>query len=244
MGVCEYHYSPSPIPMNLKGWVKSSFVDFPGRIAVVVFTAGCNFRCPYCHNSDLVLRPQDIPDIDPDEVLAFLAHRSGLIDGLVITGGEPTLQNDLIEFSRSIAELGIAVKLDTNGSRPGVIERLLAEGLLDYIAMDIKATFARYSLATGVSSDVCKIQESIELIRSSGIDYEFRTTVVPDIILPGDIEIIAQGIAGAKRYVLQQFRQKSTLAPLDGCTPYHEDELLRMAKAAEMWVKSVEVRGG
>ena len=230
--------------MNIKGLVKSSFVDFPGRIAVVVFTAGCNFRCPYCHNSDLVLHPQGLQDIEPDEVLAFLARRSGLIDGLVITGGEPTLQEDLIEFCRSIVEIGIAVKLDTNGSRPGVIQRLLAEGLLDYIAMDIKATFARYSLATGVSSDVGKIQESIELIRSSDIDYEFRTTVVPGIISPGDIEIIAQGIAGAQRYVLQQFRPLSTLAPLDGCTPYHEDELLRMAQAAERWVELVEVRGG
>ncbi|MBL7065352.1 MAG: anaerobic ribonucleoside-triphosphate reductase activating protein [Anaerolineae bacterium] len=230
--------------MQIKGLVKTSIVDFPGKVATVVFTGGCNFRCPYCHNVDLVLRPESLPDITVGEVLRLLAERQGFVDGVVITGGEPTLQSDLADFARELKSLGLAVKLDTNGYRPRSIQLLLREGLLDYVAMDVKGALEKYSLVAGCRIEISRIENSIQLILSSEIEYEFRTTAVPGMVTVKDVETIAQSIAGARRYLIQQFRSSSsTLAPqIAKIDPYPVTVLEEMADAARRWVPDVSVR--
>ncbi|MBC8218712.1 MAG: anaerobic ribonucleoside-triphosphate reductase activating protein [Planctomycetes bacterium] len=230
--------------MQIKGLVKTSIVDFPGKVATVVFTGGCNFRCPYCHNVDLVLRPESLPDIAVGEVLRLLAERQGFVDGVVITGGEPTLQSDLADFARELKSLGLAVKLDTNGYRPRSIQLLLREGLLDYVAMDVKGALEKYSLVAGCRIEISRIENSIQLILSSEIEYEFRTTAVPGMVTVKDVETIAQSIAGARRYLIQQFRSSSsTLAPqIAKIDPYPVTVLEEMADAARRWVPDVSVR--
>ena len=230
--------------MQIKGWVRTSLIDYPGKIAAVLFTSGCNFRCPYCQNSELVLHPESLPEIDPAEIFQFLTRRRGLIDGVVITGGEPTLQKGLDDFMRKLKELGLAIKLDTNGYRPQVLRDLLERDLLDYVAMDIKASPAKYPLAAGVPIDVQRIEKSVRLILSSGIDHEFRTTVVPGIVAPEDVEEMAKLITGAEKYILQQFRPQGTIEPrFREVAPYPAQMLLEMAQAAERWIGEVEVRG-
>jgi pyruvate formate lyase activating enzyme len=230
--------------MQIRGWVKTSLIDYPGRIASVLFTSGCNFRCPYCQNPELVLHPESLPEIDPVEIFQLLARRRGLIDGMVITGGEPTLQNDLNGFLRKAKELGLAIKLDTNGYRPQALREMLERGLLDYVAMDIKTSIAKYPLAAGVPVDVRRIEESVRLNLSSGIDYEFRTTVVPGIVTLEDVEEISKLIAGARKYILQQFRPQVTLDPhFAEIGRYPAQTLLEMAQTAGRWINEVEVRG-
>ncbi len=165
--------------MKIGGFQKFSLIDYPGLISAVIFTQGCNFRCPYCHNPELVLPDQFGRTIDSEYILDFLNYRTGMIEGVVLTGGEPTLQLDLLLFLRKIKELSFMIKLDTNGSRPEVIQNALAENLLDFIAMDIKAPLNFYSTISGVEIDINSIVKSINLILNSGIDYQFRTTVVP-----------------------------------------------------------------
>ena len=229
--------------MQIKGLVKTSIVDYPGRIATVVFVGGCNFRCPYCYNADLVLRPESLPDIEVGEVLRLLAERRGFVDGVVITGGEPTLQADLDLF-REVKALGFAVKLDTNGYHPHSLHRLLQEGLLDYVAMDVKGPLEKYSLAAGRRVNTRRIEDSIQLVLSSEIEHEFRTTVVPGMVAVKDVDAIAQSIAGARRYFLQQFRPSLTLAPqFTMMDPYPATVLEKMADAARKWVANVSIRG-
>lgn len=230
--------------MRFKGWVRTSLIDFPDHIATVLFTGGCNFRCPMCHNADLVLRPEALPDVTEDEVHSFLARRSGLVDGVVVTGGEPTLQPGLAGFLRRVKDQGLAVKLDTNGYRPETLEGLLDQGLVDYVAMDIKAPPAKYGLLAGRDGlDMGRLERSIELLRTASVPYEFRTTVVPDLLNEDDIEAIAAWIEGARRYVLQQFRPLNTLQPdLEGVSPYTLERLHGMARRAQRWVEEVIVR--
>lgn len=227
---------------HIKGLVKTSIIEFPGHIATVVFTGGCNFRCPYCHNADLVLNAADLPSIDATEVLELLAQRRDFVDGLVVSGGEPTLQPGLPDFLRAARELGFTTKLDTNGSRPGVLRHLLAEGLLDYVALDLKTPLARYGAVVSLSSSGA-VQESIRLILAADVAHEFRTTVVPGIVALTDIPALAQTIAGAQQYYLQQFRPISTLDPAyERVTPYAPAVLRQMAQAAQTWVPTA-VRG-
>jgi len=230
--------------MQIRGWVKTSLIDYPGRIATVLFAGGCNLRCPYCQNAELVLHPESLPEINPADVFHLLERRRGLVDGVVITGGEPTLHEGLEDFLRKLKELGLATKLDTNGYRPEVLRQLLERELLDYVALDIKATPAKYSLAAGVPVDMRRIEESVKLLLSSGIEHEFRTTVVPGIVAPEDVEEMARFIAGARKYVLQQFRPQGTLDPHFGeVAPYPAQTLLEMARTAGRWVEETEVRG-
>ena len=231
--------------MKLKGWVRTSLIDYPDHIATVLFTGGCNFRCPMCHNADLVLRPGETPNLAKDIVWDFLARREGLVDGVVITGGEPTLQAGLVPFLRQIRERGLDAKLDTNGYHPDVLATLLGEGLVDYVAMDVKAPPAKYPLLAGRAGlDVARVERSIELLQENGLSHEFRTTVVPDLLDEEDIEQIARRLAGAARYVLQQFRPRHTLDPaLEQATPYPMDRLYSMAERAGRWVTWVSVRG-
>ena len=231
--------------MQLKGWVRTSLIEYPGHIATVLFVGGCNFRCPPCHNADLVQRPAEMPDLGIGEVWDFLSRRVGLVDGVVVTGGEPTLQSGLIPFLRRVRERGFDVKLDTNGYRPDVLAALLDEGLVNYVAMDVKAPPTKYPLLAGRADvDVARVERSVDLLRSSGLPHEFRTTVVPGLLDEADVEEIARWIAGAERYVLQQFRPRRTLDPaLETVIPYPVDVLRAMVERVGRWVAQATVRG-
>lgn len=191
--------------MKIGGLQKTSLIDFPGKLSCVIFTQGCNFRCRFCHNETLVLPERFQPTLSLEDILAFLKKRAGLLEGVVITGGEPTLHTDLIDIIKTIKDLGYAVKLDTNGTLPHRVAPLIEQKLVDYIAMDIKHELEHYDEITGVTVDTGAILESIQMIRSSGVDYEFRTTIVPAFHHDQTIKNIAQTLSGSKRYVLQEF---------------------------------------
>lgn len=199
--------------MEIRGLQKLSVIDYPGKMAAVVFTGGCNFRCPFCQNPELVLAPEKQPEISQEEFFSFLQGRRKWVDGICITGGEPTICPDLPDFIRKIKTMGFLVKLDTNGSNPEMLEGLLREKLLDYIAMDIKAPIEKYELAAGVKVDKGKIKKSVELIRSSGVDYEFRATVLPLVHSKDDLLKIGEWLKGSKRFFIQQFRNEKTIDP-------------------------------
>ena len=203
--------------MTIGGLQKVTLVDYPGRLACTVFLSGCNFRCPFCYSKELVL-DQEIknhPQISEDYFFDFLNEKKGLLDGCVICGGEPTIHGEsLIEFLRKINKMGFLIKLDTNGTNPDLIKRLIDEKLVDYIAMDVKAPLIKekYEAACGMVVDISKIRESISIIKDSGVEYEFRTTVVPGIHTAEDVIRIANDIAPASKYFVQRFRgEKGTL---------------------------------
>lgn len=228
--------------IRIRGLVKNSLIEFPGHIATVAFAGGCDFRCPYCHNADLVLGWENLPAIAVSDVLESLARRRDFVDGVVVSGGEPTLQPDLPDFLRAVRDLGLDTKLDTNGSRPDVLRFLLTEGLLDYVALDLKAPLDRYQALVGAPAGDA-VRESTRLVLDADIDHEFRTTVVPGIVAPADIPAMAQIIAGARRYYLQQFRPTNTLDPTyEQVVPYAPAVLRQMAQAAQAWVPTT-VRG-
>ena len=236
--------------MDIKGWARTSLIDFPGHIATVLFTAGCNFRCPMCHNAELVLRPGALPSLRLDELWAFLAKRAGKITGVVVTGGEPTLQPDLPELLERVRDLGYVVKLDSNGYRPDALADLLDADLVDFVAMDVKAPPEKYELLAGVPDlDLGRIQASLDLLSRGGVPCEFRTTVVPDMLDGDDVEAIGRWLSSAGagsmvRYVLQQFRGQNTLDPaLADVTPYTSDRLREMAERARIWLPEVTCRG-
>jgi pyruvate formate lyase activating enzyme len=232
--------------MRIKGWVKSTLLDYPGRIAASLFCGGCNFRCPNCHNAGIVLRPTQVPDIARDEIWAFLEKRRHLLDGIVISGGEPTLQPDLPSFAERLHEMGFLVKLDTNGYRPDVVESMIDARTVDYVAMDVKAPLVphKYALAAGVKVDIAHIERSVSLLLEGRTEYEFRTTVVPGILDKEDIVRIAQDIAGAQRYYLQQFVPRNTLDPaMLKRRPYPPDRVRAMADLARPWVTEMGLRG-
>ncbi|MCU0531154.1 MAG: anaerobic ribonucleoside-triphosphate reductase activating protein [Syntrophales bacterium] len=197
--------------MKIGGFQKVSLIDYPGKISAVVFTQGCNFRCPFCHNPELVDPERFANRIPEPEILAFLEKRKGRLDAAVITGGEPTLQSELIPFTIHLKAMGYLIKLDTNGALPDVLEDLLGRGLIDYLAMDIKAPLERYGEITKTKTDVERIRRSISLIMGSGVDYEFRTTAVRSLLGLQELEAIGRLIPGAKRFVLQKFVPTKTL---------------------------------
>ena len=197
--------------MKIGGFQKVSLIDYPGRISAVVFTQGCNFRCPFCHNPELV-DPECFEDLIPvAEILSFLKKRRGRLDAVVITGGEPTLQPEIIPFIMDLKDMGYRIKLDTNGSLPDRLEVMLNQKLLDYVAMDIKAPFERYGEVTRAITDQKQIQRSISLIMGSGLDHEFRTTAVRSMLSPEDLDQIGRLVPAAKRFVLQKFVPTKTL---------------------------------
>ncbi|MBP8625482.1 MAG: anaerobic ribonucleoside-triphosphate reductase activating protein [Syntrophorhabdales bacterium] len=197
----------------IKGFIETSFIDWRGHLSSVVFTGGCNFRCPYCHNSDLVLRYKEMEDIPLGYILARLKKFRKWIDHIVITGGEPTIHKGVYSFIRGFKRQGMSVKLDTNGSNPDILKKLMADGMIDYIAMDIKGPLETYHRWCGVRVDVEKIEESIRLIMEGNIDYEFRMTVVPFLHKEKDIYDAVRYITGAKRFFIQGFKPKNTLDP-------------------------------
>ena len=196
----------------IRGFSGTTLIDFPGRIASIVFIGGCNFRCPFCHNPELVLPDmiEDLPEINQEEVIEELKKRKGFIQGVTITGGEPLVWDRLIDFLREIKSLGLGIKIDTNGSFPERLKEL--KNLVDYVAMDIKSSPSKYHLATGTDIDLDKLKESIAIVKTFR-DYEFRTTVVPGFVDQEDIHEIGEIIKGAKRYVLQQFKPTKAIDP-------------------------------
>lgn len=209
--------------MVISGIQRFTMLDFPGRTACIIFTPGCNIRCKFCHNPEFVLPEllSKIKDnfIKPEAVFHFLDKRKGLLDGVVVSGGEPTMMPDVFQFIRQIKERGFAVKLDTNGTRPEVLRHLIEERLLDYIAMDVKASEATYSQLVGPRINTAAIKESIALIKKSDVPYEFRTTIIKEFHTDEVLAGIAQLVDGAQQYYLQTFRPQHTLDPAFGA--YH-----------------------
>lgn len=198
--------------MNIRGFNKTTLLDYPGRVAATIFTGNCNFRCPFCHNASLVLDPDSQPHISENEILSFLQKRKNVLTGVCITGGEPTLQTDLRSFLYKLKEMGYLVKLDTNGYKPDVLSSLLAEKLLDMIAMDIKSCLSKYAYVTGLTSiDTDMIKKSMDLIQSCGIDYEFRTTIVKELHSMDDLVTLSEEIKDCKAYYLQPFKDSSDI---------------------------------
>ncbi len=228
--------------MLIHGLQKMTLLDYPGLVACTVFLGGCDFRCPYCHNYELVDGSAK-PLCDEDAFFMFLEKRKGLLDGVAITGGEPLMRKDLDIFIRKIKDLGFKVKLDTNGYHPEGLGRLIDEGLLDYIAMDIKNSFTKYAVTAGLGSiDVSLIKKSISIIMNSDINYEFRTTVVRGYHDDKDFEAIGQAIRGAKAYFLQQFTPRDTV-PDDSLIAPTADEMQHYADIAVKYVENTHVRG-
>jgi len=231
--------------MEIGGLQKLTLIDYPGRLAATVFIIGCDFRCPFCYSPELVL-PEKIknqPRIPEKDFFDFLKERKELLEGVVICGGEPTIHQKLPDFCQKIKKLEYLIKLDTNGSNPEMLKKLINEKLIDYVAMDIKAPKAKYSGAAGVKVNIKKIEESIDILKEGKIDYEFRSTVVPTILEKEDILKIAQWIRGAKKYYLQNFRPEKTINPkFEKIKPYPRKYLLEIQKVISPFFEICQVR--
>lgn len=229
--------------MRIQGLQKLTLLDFPGRVACTVFTAGCNFRCPFCHNASLVVDIPEASGITEESFLSFLKKRQGILEGVCITGGEPLLQPDIEEFIRGIKELGYAVKLDTNGSFPDKLKHLVEKQLVDYVAMDIKNSSERYAITAGVERlDLESIQKSVDYLKEGHVAYEFRTTVVKNYHEKDSFEKIGQWIAGAKKYCLQNFVDSGDLIGKDTCG-CSEEEMKEYLNVVRRYVPKAELRG-
>ena len=229
--------------MKIYGLNKTTLLDYPGRVAATIFLGGCNFRCPFCQNSSLVLSPDRQPEIPEEEVLSFLKKRKGILEGVCVTGGEPTLSPELPEFLKKIQDLGYPVKLDTNGSRPQVLKDLANRNLIQMTAVDIKACPNNYpSLCGLVHPDLDSIQETVDFLINGSLDYEFRTTVVRELHTEQDFIQIGQWIAGAKAYYLQAYRDsEEVLQP--GFSSYSQKELMYFRDILKRTIPLVELRG-
>jgi pyruvate formate lyase activating enzyme len=248
------------------GLEKLTLIDFPGKMAAIIFTQNCNFRCQFCYNPSLVVCSEEKQESDnscktkghsqnqvknenslsspENDLFHFLESRRGKLDGVVITGGEPTLHSDLPEFIKKIRKMGYAIKLDTNGTNPKMLKELLAEKLLDYIAMDLKAPLTEYEKVVGVKIDISKIKESIKIIINSGVPYEFRTTVVPGLIVLDDIKVMGEAIKGAGKWYLQKFKSDTDLvnSTYRGKSAFADKEMTEMAKIGQKYVNLCEWR--
>lgn len=229
--------------MNIQGIQKLTLLDYPDHMACTVFTGGCNMRCPFCHNASLVLRPGENPAYFEEEIYAFLKKRQGVLDGVAITGGEPLLQHDLREFILRVRELGFAVKLDTNGSYPARLEALIKEGLLDYIAMDVKNSLEKYAQTVGVPHfDTAPIEQSIALLRESGVPFELRTTVVRELHTAEDIEDMGVWLAGDHKHYLQGFIDSGDLIG-KGLSGYDKNQMVDLVNVLKAYIPRAELRG-
>lgn len=235
--------------MRIHGLNKLTLLDFPGRMACLVFTGACNYRCPFCHNASLVLNPDSQPLISEEDIFAFLQSRKGILEGVCISGGEPTLQADLAEFIRKVKALGFQVKLDTNGSRPGILKSLLDEELLDYVSMDIKNSPEKYLETIGFPGSynmtIDSVRQSAELLMQSSIPYEFRTTVVRELHSEEDLLTIGKWLKGARSYYMQSFRDSETLvgAALGQFHAYEPEQMRAFRDLLEPYFKTVDIRG-
>ncbi|MDZ4226061.1 MAG: anaerobic ribonucleoside-triphosphate reductase activating protein [Patescibacteria group bacterium] len=221
---------------------KFTLIDYPGKIACMVYTIGCNFRCPYCHNPELVDETTEVR-ITEDELFDFLDKRRGMIEGVVITGGEPTMHDDLPELMRGIKDRGFLVKLDSNGTRPDMLREVIEKGLVDYIAMDIKSPLAAYARIASRPVDTGAIRRSVALLMSSAVEYEFRTTIVKSMLSPEDLRQIGREIRGARRYVLQKFVPAKVLNPqFRNKVSYSDKEMKEFQKMLNVYVDHCHIR--
>jgi len=227
--------------MRIGGFQPSSLIDYPGKVSAIVFTIGCNFRCPYCHNPELVY--ETASPIPEEEILPFLAKRAGVLPAVTVTGGEPTMHEDLPEFMRKIKALGYLVKLDSNGTNPAMLKQVVGERLADYVAMDIKAPRAKYATTVGAAVNEDAIRESVSFLLLGAVPYEFRTTIVRSQLSPEDFLTIGKEIQGAARYFLQQFNPAKTLHPsFQKKFSYSADELADIAESLKPYVEHCEIR--
>lgn len=229
--------------MYILGLQKTTLLDYPGHVAATIFTGGCNFCCPFCHNKDLVLNMAEQTEYSEEEIFAFLRKRSGILDGVCITGGEPTLQPDLEGFIRKVKKLGLAIKLDTNGSHPDRLRELMEENLLDYVAMDVKASPRKYGLVSGTEAVRFEdIEKSIHLLTESDIPYEFRTTVVKGLLEPEEFDEIGKLLQGCSVYYLQAY-QDSEQVICPGFEAFTTEEMNKIAGIARKYIDKVIIRG-
>lgn len=228
-----------------KGVQKTTLIDFPSKVAATLFLPKCNFRCPFCYNAQLVLDKETGVKITEKEALCFLRDRRKFLDAVCISGGEPMLHAGLPAFCKKTKRLGLLVKIDTNGSKPEMLQKLIAAKAVDYIAMDIKAAKEKYNEAAGARVDLQKIQRSIDLIKKSGVEYEFRITVVPALHSKADLIAIGEWLQGAKLFFLQQFDSSVPLLDkkMQGSRAYSREELLQFAAALKPFFERVAVRG-
>ena len=230
--------------MTISGMQKLTLLDYPGKVACTIFTAGCDLRCPFCHNASLALPERERDAIAEEELLRFLKKRQGILDGVAVTGGEPLLNAGIAPLLRKIKELGYAVKLDTNGTFPARLREVVEKGLVDRVAMDIKAPPEKYAAVTGVPGlDLAQIRESAAYLMICGIDYEFRTTAVRPLHEPADFASIGEWIKGAKEYYIQAFRDSGDLIAGAGLSGFTEDEMKIFADIIRPWVPNVRLRG-
>ena len=228
--------------MNIHGFTKTTLLDFPGHVACTVFTAGCNFRCPFCHNGDLVLQPEIYPVIEESVIISHIKKRRNILTGICISGGEPTLQPDLPDFMKKIKETGLLVKLDTNGYRPDILKNLIDKGLVDYIAMDIKSSCENYSSVTDITIDISRILESVNIISSSNIDYEFRTACVKGLHTDNDFISIAKWLPSDCTYFLQSYKENEAVIN-KSCSSFSKNELENFKEIIQPFIPSVSLRG-
>ena len=229
--------------MRINGFQKTTLLDFPGKVACTVFTAGCNFRCPFCHNASLVLHMKDTECIPEEQILEQIKKRKNILEGVCVTGGEPLLQPDLPLFLEKIKELGLMIKLDTNGSNPERLKKLMDQKLIDAVAMDIKNCREKYSLSCGVSVDLEAIDQSIRLLMTSKLSYyEFRTTVVRELHTEEDLEKIARWICDTEHYFLQGFQDSGDLIA-EGYSAYSSEEMNSLLLAVKRHIPTAKLRG-
>ena len=230
--------------MLISGLQKLTLLDYPGHVACTVFTGGCNFRCPFCHNASLVIPGRVSEEMTEEGVLEFLKKRQGVLDGVAITGGEPLIHRDMPEFLRKIKALGYKIKLDTNGTSPELLQYIIEEKLADRVAMDIKSAPEEYAAATGLEKpDMASIERSKNLLLEGRTDYEFRTTVVKGIHTEESIRGAARWIEGAGEYYLQQFKDSGDLVDKTGLGAFSEEEMYSLAAVAREFVPAAAVRG-
>lgn len=230
--------------MFISGLQKLTLLDYPGRVACTVFTAGCNFRCPFCHNAPLVLPELLREDFTEDDILSFLRKRQGILDGVAITGGEPLMHSRIDDFLKKVRELGYSIKLDTNGSFPDHLVSVVEAGLVDRVAMDIKNSPEMYGKTVGMEDfDISKVERSKDFLLEGHTDYEFRTTVVKGLHCKESLINAAQWIEGAKEYYLQQFKDSGNVINIDGLGAFDENEMHALADAVRVYVPSVKLRG-
>lgn len=228
--------------MHICGLNKTTLLDYPGKVAATIFIGACNFRCPFCHNSGLVLHPALEPSISAEELLSFLKKRKGILDGVCVTGGEPTLEPELALLLEDIKELGYQIKLDTNGSRPDVLKSLVQNGLVDTVAMDIKSSKETYEKAAGVPVHIPDIEESVSFLMENNLDYEFRTTLVRELHTKSDILSIGQWLAGAKAYYLQAYKDSLEVL-MPGFSSFSREALEEFQQLLLKTISRVEIRG-
>ncbi len=227
--------------MIIHGIQKLTLVDYPGKCACILFSGACNFRCPFCQNGSLVLHPESEPVISEEEIFSFLKKRRNMLEGVVVTGGEPTINSDLIPFLGRIKDLGYSVKLDTNGYLPHVLKAAVESGYVDYVAMDIKTSLDEYDKLSGVVTDTSRIKESIDFLLEGIVDYEFRTTVVGELHKRENFEKIGETIKGARRYFLQSFVQSEDTI-MKGFTSPSLSELESYVELLNCYIENVSIR--